>query len=262
MNLFYFGASERPLFGAYHPPHGAPGKALGIVVCPPLGVEGLRAQRALRQLATMLAKSGIHVLRFDFYGTGDSSGTCEEGSIGLWLEDIDTARQELAEIASIEQLGLVGLRMGGALAALSAAASPDLNRLVLWDPVVDGAAYVDQIIEADVEYEVYSEHAGNVALALEQDATIGVMGYAVTHAQREEIRRIDLTRIEEPNAEKTFLLVSHESEAFDRLRGSLRERGNTAYQYIPSPGTWWEFDEFGSLLMPQALVQGIVACLR
>ena len=120
MQLYYFGTSEKPLFGVHHPAQGRSrrrGPKECIVICPPIGTEHLRSFRALKQLATMLSKQGYDVLRFDYFGTGDSSGDCEEGSLQQWQEDVETAIEELIDMSGAEIASLIGLRIGGTLAA-------------------------------------------------------------------------------------------------------------------------------------------------
>lgn len=262
MNLFYFGSSEQPLFGAYHPPLGAMTKSEGVVLCPPVGVEGLRAQRAFKQLATMLAKSGLHVLRFDYFGTGDSSGECEAASLEQWSIDIETAIEELCDTAGINRIHLVGLRLGGTLAAKLVEKSDKIEKLVLWDPIVDGQAYLEEMINADIDYEPDQGHSAKVDAAVKNQETIGVMGYAVTEKLRDQFKAIDLTQLKKMDVKRSFLLVSSETENYLKLKDKMNTFGKVAYQCIPSPGNWCEFDEFGSLLMPQAMVQGVVACLK
>ena len=55
MNPFFFGESERALFGLYHPPKSATVRELGVVLCYPMGQEYMRAHRAFRQLALILS---------------------------------------------------------------------------------------------------------------------------------------------------------------------------------------------------------------
>ena len=138
MNPFFFGSRERALYGVYHPPRvqgggrGPVGRE-GVVLCYPFGVEYMRAHRAFRQLTTLLTRQGLHVLRFDYHGTGDSMGEGSEADLVGWTGDVATAIQELRDTAGLARVGLIGLRLGGALAARAAVGRDDVDRLVLWD---------------------------------------------------------------------------------------------------------------------------------
>ena len=109
----HFGSASERLFGVYHAPTAGVVRSTGIVVCAPFGHEYIRAHRPLRQLAVELAGSGYHVLRFDYYGCGDSDGNGEDASLERWLHDIETAANELKDTAQLSRLCLVGLRLGG-----------------------------------------------------------------------------------------------------------------------------------------------------
>ena len=143
MNAFFFGTSDHPLFGAYDPPPG--GGRRGVVLCHPWGREYLLAYPSLRHLARVLSARGWHVLRFDYFGTGDSAGDESALGVGQWLADVDMAVTELRDISHASRVALAGLRLGAALAAQAAARRPDIDRVVLWDPVFDGRAYLAQL---------------------------------------------------------------------------------------------------------------------
>lgn len=113
----------------------------GVLICPPIGQEHVRSHWALRQLATVLAREGFHVLRFDWYGVGDSGGSLEDTSVDQLLDDAETAAQELRDMAGLRRVSVVGLRLGASLAAL-AASRIDPYAMVLWDPVASGATYL------------------------------------------------------------------------------------------------------------------------
>src|SRR5262245_24413810 len=144
MNPFFFGSSERPLFGVHHPPRERGARETGVVLCYPMGQEYMRSHRAFRQLANLLTRAGQHVFRFDYFATGDSSGASGEGSLAQWLADVNQAIDELKDNASLASVSLVGLRLGAALAARASAGRADIDRLVLWDPVVLGPSYLEE----------------------------------------------------------------------------------------------------------------------
>ncbi|MGZ5152638.1 MAG: serine aminopeptidase domain-containing protein [Burkholderiales bacterium] len=138
---FFFGPSNQQLFAIYHPPIGGSGQVL-TVICPPLFIEYMRTQLALRQLAVSLADSGQHVLRFDYRGTGDSFGDLSETAISDWVDDVALAVREGRDLTGCSMVRLLGVRAGALLACKSAGGSSEVERLVLWDPVPDGVTYL------------------------------------------------------------------------------------------------------------------------
>lgn len=138
-NVFYFGDSGRRLFGLYEVP--AEPKRHGVVLCPPLGTEYFYAHQSVRLLGQLLAEAGQHVLRFDWYGSGDSAGEPGDGdSDASRAEDLSWAIDELRDLAGIRKVSLVGLR-GAATAVLAAAAERnEIKRAVLWDPLEPATA--------------------------------------------------------------------------------------------------------------------------
>ena len=105
---YFFGAQERPLFGAYHPPLAARAREAGVVLCSPFGHEALHAHRAERHLAERLARVWFPALRFDYDATGDSAGDDRAGGrVAAWRASIVTA-----VIAMAHSLGLVVVAEG------------------------------------------------------------------------------------------------------------------------------------------------------
>lgn len=255
MNPFFFGSSDRALYGVYTPPKVRGRRQTGVVLSYPFGMEYMRAHRAFRQLSTLLNREGHHVLRFDYYGTGDSSGDGEDGSLVQWARDVDAAVDELRDTASLEQVSLVGLRLGGLLAAHASTRRKDLDRVVLWDPIVDGAGYVREMLEQALPAGV----GGGPAPA---GGTVGVTGYPLTMRLQEEIAAEDLTRLEGWSARETLLVVSGERPEYTALRDAWKASGvRGRYRWVPSEGNWAEGDRFGSALIPQAIIQDIVNSL-
>jgi uncharacterized protein len=144
---FYFGPG-RELFGFYHPAAALTGTA--VLLCPPFGVEQIRCHRLYRQLAHGLAENGFPVLRFDYYGTGDSAGESKAFEWTRCLADVVTAAAELRVRHGGGRVLAFGARLG-ANAALAAAQTARLDGVVAWDAITDGVALVreyDQMQEA------------------------------------------------------------------------------------------------------------------
>jgi uncharacterized protein len=136
MTPFHFGSRQRRLFGGYEPAQENFGKVRAVLLCYPAGNEHIFAYRTMRLLAARLVQAGFHVLRFDYFGTGDSYGDTGEGDLASWCGDIETAIEELKEITGATKVNLAGLRLGANLSARVAAYRPkDVSKLVLWEPL-------------------------------------------------------------------------------------------------------------------------------
>jgi len=146
---FFFPNGAYRLFGILHEPE-KPSRGTGYVLCYPFAEERLWVQRVYVDFARQLARRGDQVLLFDFMGNGDSEGKFEDADVETFLSDIDCAIRTLkAKIPGLNDVGLIGLRFGATLAALAAERS-DVSRLVLWDPIIDGHHYMQEILRSNL----------------------------------------------------------------------------------------------------------------
>lgn len=141
---FFLPSPRGPLFALYHAASGAPCEALLYVH--PFGEEMNKSRRMAALGARRLAASGIAVLQLDLHGCGDSAGEFADARWEGWLDDIATGCAWLRERTGVAP-GLWGLRLGAllALAAARRGAHP-VPRLLLWQPVVSGSAYLTQFL--------------------------------------------------------------------------------------------------------------------
>ena len=254
MNAFYFGRSACPLFGIYHAPN-ANARPVGVVLCPPIGQEYMRTHRAFRQLALQLNKAGVHALRFDYSGIGDSSGDNTDATMARWFDDVAAAIDELKDTAGVATVSVVGIRLGASLAFLATRARADIDQVVLWDPVVEGGGYVKELIAVSEAPTLNVDSAAS-------DETIGVGGFALGSGFRREIESIDLCAINAHAAKRVFLVASEERPEYLRLRECLGAQPvKSAYAHIPGTSNWVDAEQMGAVLLPQAIIQAIVASM-
>jgi pimeloyl-ACP methyl ester carboxylesterase len=243
VNPFFFGRSERPLFGLFTRGRESGGVATAeraVLLCYPIGSEYLRAHRAFRQVNTLLNRGGTHVLRFDYSCTGDSAGPGVEATVEEWLDDVDWAIDELLDTAGTDTIDVVGLRWGAAFGALAAREREEVRRIVLWDPVVSGGEYFDEVMPEGVP--------GGV---------VGIEGYPFSEALVEGLRGIDLRRqLAEGGAVPTDIVASADRRSYRELHEALLEAGRPSrLDVVPSPGNWAQVDPFGDALIPQDIIR-------
>ena len=168
-----FGPNGKQLMGIYHAPEPNVALGAGVVLCNPLGYEAMCAHRTYRHLARRLAEAGFDVLRFDYQGTGDSSGRSDEPDrVRAWVDSVSAAVDELRAIAGVTAIDLCGVRFGATLAALAAGERRDIRGLVLWAPAVSGRAYVRevralQMLKGNGERGTPHEQGGQDAIGLQ-----------------------------------------------------------------------------------------------
>ena len=106
------------------------------------------------------------------------------------------------------------------------------------------------------------DHDELVQKALEANEKVGIMGFAWSAEFRAEVKKLSLDSFRDVNAARTFLLVREELELTRQLQEVLGQNmGKFGYEHIEHPGEWGEFDAIGSLLLPQATIKAVIACL-
>jgi uncharacterized protein len=255
MHPFFFGTSSRRLFGAYHSPEGGRGRGPAVVLCQPFGHEYLRGHRAFRNLAIAIAERGHHVIRFDYFGTGDSEGSSDEHTVEQSLADIAAAIEEVKDMSEVAEVTLVGLRLGATLALLAASGRRDVDRVILWDPVAAGDTYLDALAVLQREWLV--DRMGR------QRANIGdaeLIGFPMTKAMRGQL---NATRIAPPpklRVRRVDVFVSSDDPEYRSLRDSLEaDRVPVGYHVQPGAGEWDRGDMVHQILLPHTMIRAIAS---
>jgi uncharacterized protein len=211
----YFGDARRPLFGVYHPPQGTRPRDLGVVLCYPAPQEYMGSHWAMRKLALAVAREGLPVFRFDYYGTGDSAGETSDGTLEQWRQDITAACDEIKDIAGVRRVSVVGFRLGAALAAQAALKVRDL---VLWEPVVEGRAYLEELREIHARIFAHCLYPPRVGPS---GAMGELMGLVLPAAQEEATARVVLAQPLACKAERVVIVVSQRRPQYEKLAAHL-----------------------------------------
>ncbi|MDR2214598.1 MAG: alpha/beta hydrolase [Nevskiaceae bacterium] len=216
MSAFFFGPPGRQLYGYHHAPtgHAPTAPATGaVVICPAWGQEYAHSHRAVRLLARRLSERGAHVLRFDYTGAANSWGSGTDSSIPVWVDDTHLAMNELKAISGLPSVDLLGCRVGAYVATLACVDRPDVRRLALWDPVLNGAQWVStKKIKAQVAATVEFDSLLVSTALLEQFRAIGVEKYGAGKPQSVVVLDDDQSRVEElatalPDVRRAFVEV-------------------------------------------------------
>lgn len=207
--------------------------SIGWVICHSFGAEQIYFQPLEIPLARRLAAGGFPVLRFHGQGYGDSALTADSISVGSHLQGVQDAVRLLLESTDVAQVGLIGARFGGTMAALSAERS-NASALVLWDPIVSGRVYVRYLTQLGVMTDLLThgrsrETAANPMEVLGRTGVLDVQGFPLHRQVVDEVSAIDLNG-DLPRLRGDMLIVQvsrapKPSPALARLRDRMQQSG-------------------------------------
>jgi alpha-beta hydrolase superfamily lysophospholipase len=193
--VIYFDSGEHRLFGWLHTPSAEKAR-VGLVLCNPFGYEGICSHRSVRKLADVAASLGVPALRFDYTGTGDSSDLDPYADqIERWIQDIVAAVTELQKRTGVEQVCLLGLRLGALLATLAANRCQVVRSLALLAPVISGRRYLRDLRTTLLAASLGSDaHAAEPGESRETGrGSMEVSGFSLSAASIAALKAIDLT---------------------------------------------------------------------
>lgn len=168
--------------------HAAQGALRGaVLLCGPFGVEREHAYLTHVLWARTLAARGFEVMRFDYRGHGESTGSFEDMTLLRWREDAAFCAARLATVRQGVALILQGTRLG-ALIAAELFASGVGDGLLLWAAPVSAEALLrDALRHTLVAQSMASPDAPRqvreqLIQALEAGKLVNVDGYFWTLA--------------------------------------------------------------------------------
>jgi uncharacterized protein len=261
LKVLHFGPSTRPLLGMLHVPQRLRSRSAAILLCNPFGEEAARAHRTFRVMATQLERAGYAVMRFDYGGTGDSTGESDDVSIAGWIADVGAAAEHLQAASGAKRLVAIGLRLGATLAALATSRGDlRLRHLVMWDPIVDGAAYLRDLAVAHRAYmrsemSTYWEDRLDVSAdGIPSEA----LGSPIRPAFAAEVRAIDLLG-EELRTEHVTVIRTRPTDGLARLHQQMASAPAVKWIDMLESATWDSDVALNAAVVPMDIVQAVLA---
>lgn len=274
-----FGTVDRPtastLAGVFHPgqisqasKESRTESRTAVLLCPPFGQEAVRTHRLYRVLAERVARAGLACLRFDYVGTGDSDGDDLEGSMQRWRLNILDADAELRRRALCDRVIWVGARLGATLAiqaAMDKAVKPP-SRVLAWEPVIDGDAYLR---------ELASEHVKALGSPYRKPVTPAAnrplgeaLGFGMSETLIEEISRIHADKLLPPqpslNSSSALTVIADPAHAsLQQWVRRLIEQGQASdWQDLAIRFEWTAEEAMNTSLVPQAALQCLLGRIQ
>jgi exosortase A-associated hydrolase 2 len=264
---FFLRGSAGGLYALYRTPVSGAAERAAIFL-PPFAEEMNKSRRMVTLAAQALARAGVASLIVDLHGTGDSAGEFSEARWETWRTDVAAAGAWLRERGH-RRVIFVGLRLGALLALDASRAFPDLDHIVLWQPVLAGDAMLTQFLRTDVAAQMLAQadtRSSTEALRkrLQSGETVEVAGYALAPALVAAIEALRLESIAFDRTPIDWLEVVPEpgrgaAPAWERVRQSWAARGlEVRHRCVVGPPFWSSVE----IAVAPALVQATVDALE
>lgn len=215
-----------------------------------------------RVLATQLARQGYPTLRFDYSCSGDSLGASEAASLDGWIQDVSHAVEALRDRTAARRIALMGLRLGASVAALAVERQPTLGQhLLLWDPVIDGVAYLTELARAHrqhLESELSQLAPSQVPPSV---APREVLGHPLSSGFAQALQRVELAALQWP-AEHVSVICTQENDRVRRLRDRLTTHAQCEWVALTSSAAWNSDAALNDAVVPMDVVEAVVASIR
>ena len=156
----------------------------------------------------------------------------EDANLDEWSGDVCAALEVLAEGTGAAKIGVVGLRLGSALAFKAATARSSVAKLVLWSPVVRGNEYLQELDRTEREWR-----QGSLSKRPAPQETPERMGFPLCDSLAAQIAQVDLLCSDKLLAADVLIVESSSSRAVERLQENLQWRtGQSRYLLLGRTG--------------------------
>lgn len=191
-------------------------------------------------LSRAAAAAGFTALRFHYRGAGNSIGSTVTPTLDTMADDLAAVIGDVGDGPVV----IVATRLG-ALAAARVRAQFDLP-LALWEPVLDGRRWVEEIVKACLAREV-AKGGGTTADEIRSrwttDGAVFVLGETVPAEIVNQAADTSLLGAMEGSAPILLIQMSRSDRvrpAVDRARSGLMERGiETDVLSVVGQQVWW-----------------------
>jgi pimeloyl-ACP methyl ester carboxylesterase len=238
-SAFYLQPDSDPVFALFHEAAHAHPDATAVLICPPFGWDDICSYRPRRTWAEYLAEAGHPTLRFDFPGTGDSSGTPRDPDrVPAWSQAVVSAASWLRESTGCRRVAAIGMGLGGLMACKAIADGASIDELVLWAAPARGASFVREIRAFALMEDTDAGDTDGQRPELLPEGFIWAGGFVLSAETAAALGQLDLTELALPRSSSLSraLLLDRDGIGPDQRLRDYLESQDIEVVVAPGPG--------------------------
>ncbi|MCJ8331433.1 MAG: hypothetical protein HRT89_19770 [Lentisphaeria bacterium] len=200
-------------------------------------------RKSIYRLEVELARSlcdACCIWRFDYSGCGESAGDFQDMSLATWQDDLKVLIKFIRKSGSIDELCLIGFRLGANIAVLA----DSVDKLVLIEPLQSGDEMINELLRKKHIKAMMSgndtDFTAEIEASWKADELVDFDGFAVSRTMKESLESIDFAQALS-NQQSPYCLV-HLSGA-KKLKGfwaeqETVERSGCLFKHIRQKPFW------------------------
>jgi pimeloyl-ACP methyl ester carboxylesterase len=238
-SAFYLQPDSDPVFALFHEAAQGRPDATAVLICPPFGWDDICSYRPRRTWAEYLAEAGHPTLRFDFPGTGDSSGSPRgPDRVQAWSEAVVSAASWLRERTGRRRVAAIGMGLGGLMACKAIADGASIDETVLWAVTARGASFVRETRAFALMEDTDASDLDAQRPELLPEGFIWAGGFVLSAETAAALGQLDLTELSFPPASSLSraLLLDRDGVGPDQRLRTYLENQDIEVAVAPGPG--------------------------
>lgn len=187
------------------------------------GLEEMCSRKFFRVIAERLADQGIASLRFDYPGTGDAldetAGDEKAGSSTMqsWCDAFTAANRLLQSKSGSTRIVVIAQGIGAMIATQAAGEGCNIEAVAYLAPVIAGRSYIREL-------SVLSKMIDDrLRLKPAAEGAIAVAGLSMPQDLADELKRINLTRLDKAAADRAMVFCRADRAADASFAEHLRQ---------------------------------------
>jgi pimeloyl-ACP methyl ester carboxylesterase len=255
--LYYLDIKNKSLFVHEHIPEEI--NYAPFIFLNPIFDEKKRSQKFYAETARGFCKYGVPVIRFDYFGTGDSAGHLYEMRISENLNAIKILIEIFQAKYQANRINLLGLRIGGDLVLeLAEEIQENIDTLIVIEPIINGKRYLtEQRARRKLFYKLNKMTNISENLIINGNTYEDHQGYPISEKNSSFLENIQ--SLDRKIADKNILLVklnTISSRAFvAQLKEKLEKENNVCYMNFPCSDFWASLEPVDSGKLSDEIVK-------